>query len=96
MPEWVNWFFDGIGTEILSLIIGALGGGYVGFRVGKRKSKFEQIQEAGTGAEQRQQGKNHLKSNDGSKSKDSKSRFRQIQKAGDNSKQTQIGDQDNV
>jgi hypothetical protein len=97
MPEWVTWFFDGLGTEIISLIIGVVGGGLIGYRIGKRKSKFIQTQEAGAGSEQHQKGKLVSKSNnDGKKSQDSKSSFRQTQKAGDNSKQTQIGGQDNV
>jgi hypothetical protein len=40
MPDWVKWFFEGLGTEIISLIIGAIGGGLIGFRIGKRKSRF--------------------------------------------------------
>jgi hypothetical protein len=96
MPEWVEWFFNGLGTEIISLIIGAIGGGLIGFRVGKRNSKFEQLQEAGSGSEQHQQGTTRSKSNAGTKPKDSKSTFCLVQKAGDNSKQTQIGRQDDV
>lgn len=96
MPDWVKWFFDGLGTEIISVIIGAVGGGLIGFRIGKRKSKFIQTQEAGSHSEQYQKGKSVSKyENDGDKTRDSKSSFRQKQKAGDNSKQTQIGGQDN-
>lgn len=97
MPEWVRWFFDGLGTEIISLIIGAVGGGVIGFRIGKRKSKFIQTQEAGLGSEQYQEGKSGSKfKNDGKMAQDLKSSFRQTQKAADNSKQIQIGGQDNV
>lgn len=97
MPEWVKWFFSGLGTEIISVIIGAVGGGLIGFRIGKRKSKFTQTQEAGSGSEQYQKGKSVSKlKNDDKKTQDSKSSFCQTQKAGDNSKQTQIGGQDNV
>ena len=97
MPEWVKWLFDGLGTEIISIIIGAVSGGLIGFRIGKRKSKFIQTQEAGSGSEQYQKGRFVSKSkNYGKKAQDSKSSFHQTQKAGDNSKQTQIGGQDNV
>jgi hypothetical protein len=97
MPEWVNWFFDGLGTEIISVIIGVAGGGLIGYRIGKRKSKFIQTQETGSGSEQYQKGKVVFQSTiDGLKSQDSTSSFLQKQKAGDNSKQTQIGGQDNV
>ena len=56
MPEWIKWFFDGIGTQIISLVIGALIGGFIGFRAGKRKNKFSQRQTAGYNSEQYQNG----------------------------------------
>ena len=97
MPEWVKWFFDGLGTELTSLAVGAIFGGIVGFRMGKRKIKFTQVQEAGVDAEQYQQGKSIQKSKRyNAKAQDVMSTFRQEQKAGDRSKQTQIGGQDNV
>lgn len=37
----MKWFFDGIGTEIVSLIIGAILGGTVGYKIGN-KSKLVQ------------------------------------------------------
>lgn len=30
----MEWVFDGIGTEIISLIAGLLGGGFLGYRIG--------------------------------------------------------------
>lgn len=97
MPEWVKWLFDGLGTEIIILIIGAIGGGLIGFRIGKRKSKFMQTQEAGVGSEQYQKGMSvSVSQNEAEKGQDAKLSFRQEQKAGDNSKQLQIGGQDNV
>lgn len=47
MSEWIKWFFDGLGTELISLIIGALFGGMVVFRIGKHKIKLHQAQVAG-------------------------------------------------
>lgn len=97
MPVWIEWFFDGLGTEIISAIIGAVGGGLIGYRVGKRKSKFTQKQQAGSGSEQYQKGKTFSGfKNNGNMVQDLNLSFRQKQKAGDNSKQTQIGGQDNV
>ena len=97
MPDWVKWFFDGLGTEIISIIIGAVSGGIIGFRIGKRKNKFYQTQKAGSGSEQYQNGNLVSKSNNDFKNaRDSSSSFRQMQKAGDNSRQTQIGGQDDV
>ena len=40
----MDWIFSGIGTEIISLIIGMLGGGAVGYKIGiKRTAKQKQI-----------------------------------------------------
>ena len=89
----MEWIFDGIGTEIIgiviSLIIGALGGGAVGYKFGiKRTAK--QKQTAGDDAEQKQElhvGKSDVKDN----SSKSKTNIKQIQRAGNNAVQTQIG-----
>lgn len=89
----MEWLFDGIGTEIvsiiISLIIGAIGGGTVGYRVGvKRMAVQKQI--AGVDSRQRQEleiGKNTF-SNGSLKSKES---MKQFQKAGKNAVQVQIG-----
>ena len=89
----MEWIFDGIGTEIIgiviSLIIGALGGGAVGYKIGiKRTAK--QKQNAGDDAEQKQElhiGKSDVKEN----SSKSKTNIMQIQRAGNNAVQMQIG-----
>ena len=43
--DWINWVFDGIGTQIVGiiagLIIGAIGGGAVGYRA--RKIAISQV-----------------------------------------------------
>lgn len=95
MPEWIKWFLDGLGTELISLIIGALFGGTVGFRIGKHKRKLHQVQEAGMESEQYQKGSFRQKSHN-PKSEDAISFFTQKQTAGDRSKQTQIGGQDDA
>ena len=44
MPEWVTWVFDGIGSTIFSLIVGALIGGAIGYKIGIHKNvKQKQI-----------------------------------------------------
>lgn len=89
----MEWIFDGIGTEIIgiviSLIIGALGGGAVGYKIGiKRTAKQKQL--AGDDAEQKQE--LHIgESNANKNSSKSKTNIKQIQKAGNNAVQTQIG-----
>lgn len=95
MPEWIEWFFDGLGTELINLIIGALFGGIVGFRIGKHKRKLNQVQEAGIESEQYQKGSFSQKTRN-SKSEDEISCLTQKQTAGDRSKQTQIGGQDDA
>lgn len=47
----INWVFDGIGTEIISLIIGAIVGGGIGYKVGV-KNKMKHTQNAGKSATQ--------------------------------------------
>lgn len=37
----MEWFFDGVGTEIISLIVGTVLGGTVGYKIGS-KSKLVQ------------------------------------------------------
>lgn len=34
----MEWFFDGLGTSLIILIIGLLGGGAVGYKIGKHKT----------------------------------------------------------
>lgn len=89
----MDWIFDGIGTEIIgiiiSLIIGASGGGVVGYKIGVKKIA-NQKQNARDDAEQKQElyvggsniGKNPSKT---------KTNIKQSQKAGNNAVQTQFG-----
>lgn len=73
-----NTFFDGLGTELISILIGLClaGGGYLYYRNGK----ITQKQKAGKNAKQHQK----INSSD-------KKGVNQWQEAGDNSEQTQIG-----
>lgn len=87
--ENLQWIFDGIGTELISLAIGAIAGGLAGYRIGIKKNG-KQIQKAKSGAKQKQkliidgnqipEGKNDVKNS-----------IRQTQRAGKNSEQVQIG-----
>lgn len=49
------WIFDGIGTELISLIIGAAFGGAAGYKIGS-KNKIKQNQKAGDNSKQVQIG----------------------------------------
>lgn len=97
MPEWMKVVFDGIGTEIISLILGLVFGGVIGFRIGKQKSRAIQTQKAGSYSEQYQETfdiQNPIAEQDNVVQ--TKSFSRQSQKAKDNSKQTQIGGKPSV
>jgi len=54
----MEWFFDGLGTAIITLIIGFIGGGTVGYRIGIKKTKTVQNQKARDNATQIQIGGN--------------------------------------
>ena len=84
----MEWFFDGIGTEIIGIIISLLVGA-IGYRIAiKRTTK--QKQRAGNDSEQRQELQITKEENDVHLSKN-KTSIKQIQKAGDNAVQVQIG-----
>ena len=44
--ENLEWIFDGIGTELISLLIGAVIGGAAGYKIGS-KNRSKQKQKAG-------------------------------------------------
>ena len=89
----MEWIFNSIGTQIIgiiaSVVISAVGGGFVGYKIGvKRTSKQKQV--AGDDSVQRQEMK--IKANESNeKSSKTITTVRQSQKAGNNSNQTQIG-----
>lgn len=90
----MEWFFDGLGTELLSLIIGATAGSFIGYRIGVKKNKLSQTQHGGEGSKQEQKGKIGDKSksiSEGNAVSMDKSKLIQTQKAGDNATQIQKG-----
>ena len=90
MAEWFKWVFDGIGTEIISSIIGLVVGGIGGFAIGKR-TKSRQIQTAGDSSKQKQSFSVDNGDADTSKKNQETSTIVQKQKAGNNSEQVQMG-----
>ena len=52
----LQWIFDGIGTAIISAILGILFGGFIGFRIGIKKGSIKQKQVAGDESSQIQIG----------------------------------------
>lgn len=87
--EILQWIFDGIGTELLSLAVGAIAGGFAGYKIGVKETG-RQSQKAKRRAKQRQELK--IDSNgtilDGT---NVQNRVKQTQKAGRDSEQVQIG-----
>lgn len=51
----MEWIFDGIGTELISLLVGGFAGGIIGYRVGI-KNKISQHQKGRDNASQVQIG----------------------------------------
>lgn len=60
--ENINWIFEGIGTEIISLLIGLIFGGVVGYKIGIH-NKIKQSQKAGNNSTQTQIGSINYGSN---------------------------------
>ena len=38
--ENLEWILDGIGTELISLAVGAIAGGFAGYKIGIKKSIY--------------------------------------------------------
>lgn len=51
----LEWILDGIGTELIGLLIGAVFGGAAGYKIGS-KNKIKQVQTAGDNSKQVQIG----------------------------------------
>jgi hypothetical protein len=86
----MEWFFNGIGTMLLGLILGAAGGGIVGYKFGFSKSKVDQAQKAEGNARQIQVGEKSTNKRD-SQTFVRTGSYNQSQEATDNATQIQIG-----
>lgn len=53
----MEWMFEGIGTEIVSLLIGLVAGGTVGYKFGINNNSSKQKQRAGDNSTQIQIGR---------------------------------------
>lgn len=85
---WYVWFFDGIGSTIVSLIASAIIGGFTGYKIGIHK-KIKLIQKAGNSSEQNQTIELNGESDDTNTSYNVNVNMEQ--KAKNNAKKTQIG-----
>lgn len=60
--ENLKWIFEGIGTELLSVIVGLFFGGAIGYKIGNH-NKVKQTQKAGNNSNQTQIGSINYGSN---------------------------------
>ncbi len=82
MNKWYEWIFSGIGSSIVTAIIGF----FFGYKTGFRKAIIDQSQAAGTGAKQSQIGsRNSFEAG--------KKKISQTQKADSDAEQVQIGEE---
>ena len=92
----MEWFFDGLGTELISvikgIIFGAVTGGTIGYKIGVNKQSVKQEQKAGTASKQRQIGeRDKTIVLDEKNLSISNTKIRQEQKAKNEASQIQIG-----
>lgn len=85
---WYEWFFQGIGTEILILIIGLMIGGVGGYRIGIKKNGLQK-QIAKDEVKQKQE--LEMEINDNSEGDGINGNLQQVQKAGSKAEQSQVG-----
>ncbi len=85
---WYEWFFQGIGTEIVMLIVGIIFGGFVGYKIGIKKNGLQK-QIAKDKAKQEQE--IEIEVNDNFEGNGINGNLRQVQKAGSQAEQSQIG-----
>jgi hypothetical protein len=56
----MEWFFEGLGTAIITLVLGLLTGGAIGYRIGiKKTNRVNQRQKAKDNASQIQIGRDY-------------------------------------
>ncbi|SFG73051.1 hypothetical protein [Oribacterium sp. WCC10] len=83
---WYEWFFQGIGTEIVMLIVGIIFGGFVGYKIGIKKNGLQK-QIAKDKAKQEQE----LEIDNNIEGDGINGNLRQVQKAGSKAEQSQVG-----
>ncbi|MCF0125966.1 MAG: hypothetical protein HUJ68_09505 [Clostridia bacterium] len=86
---WYEWFFDGIGTEIITLITGLVIGGVTGYKIGVNRNGLQK-QTAKDEAKQKQELIIDNPNKDGLEG-GINGNLRQVQKAGKNVEQSQVG-----
>lgn len=59
--ENVSWVFSGIGSTVISIIVGAICGGVAGYRIGIKKTTIKQTQKNKGNGNQVQIGNQEIK-----------------------------------
>lgn len=59
--ENVSWVFSGIGSTVISIIVGAICGGIAGYRIGIKKTTIKQTQKNRGNGNQVQIGNQEIK-----------------------------------
>ncbi len=59
--ENVSWVFSGIGSTVISIIVGAICGGVAGYRIGIKKTTIKQTQKNRGNGNQVQIGNQEIK-----------------------------------
>lgn len=59
--ENVSWVFSGIGSTVISIIVGAICGGVAGYRIGIKKTTIKQTQKNRGNGNQVQIGSQEIK-----------------------------------
>ena len=59
--EHVRWVFSGIGSTVISIIVGAICGGVAGYRIGIKKTTIKQTQKNKGNGNQVQIGNQEIK-----------------------------------
>jgi hypothetical protein len=90
MDNFFYWLFSGLWTQIISHIVITLFGGLIGYKIGIRRSKGIQSQNAGHNSNQTQIDNTDYANIELDRDKNVSVSTRQSQKAGNNSTQTQI------
>ncbi len=55
----MDWFFSGLGTGIVTFILGSLVGGTAGYKIATKKNTIRQNQRAGDDSSQMQVGRDY-------------------------------------
>ena len=86
---WYEWFFDGIGSELVSLILGLLVGAAGGYKIGLKRNGLQKQVSLDNAKQEQELDIEYFSKEE--KEGGVKGNVRQVQKAGEQASQKQIG-----